>query len=439
MLIETLIILLKIIIVLFGGAMTAGAVMTVVERKQSAWIQNRIGPNRANLRGHIMGPELLSSFRLGGLVHLAADGIKMIFKEDIIPARGNRFLHTLAPMLVMFPILVLFAVIPWMDYWCAGGDLIVIDYRDVCLSESTNAFSVADLDVGLLFIFAIASLGVYGVAIAGWASNSKYAILGGLRSSAQMLSYEVPMSLSVLGIVLIYRSLNLNEITRAQGDLLFGVIPAWGIFLQPVAFLVFFTAMLAETKRAPFDVPEGESEISTGYLTEYTGLKFGIMAMSEFIAVVFVAAVVSVLFLGGWQVPYLYGDGFHMPTPWLYGVIVLLSLGAAAFFFRAYRQSRGRLPAALSALAFLHGVLFVVAAMTQKSGFLALPYGLVVVLRIGAILFKTAVLVWFQLMLRWTLPRFRYDQIMRLGWKILIPVAVLNLIVTALVLIPFYR
>lgn len=437
-LVDTLIILAKFLVIVMGFVMAVGSLLTFVERKQSAWIQNRVGPNRANFGGHLRGEKMLSSVRLGGVIHFLADGLKLLTKEDIIPRHANRVLHTVAPALALFPAMVIFAVIPFMDYWCADAMLVVVDGRDVCLSEAHNYFIIADLDVGFLYIFAIASLGVYGAAIAGWSSNSKFSLLGGLRSSAQMVSYEVPMGLSVLGIVMIFGTLNLNEIVRGQGELLFGVLPKWGIFIQPLGFIIFFVALIAETKRAPFDLPEGESELVSGYLTEYSSMKFAVISMSEFIAVVFVAAIVSTMFLGGWQVPYLYGDGFHMPHGLFYPALAAVFFLIGGYFIAGGVAREQKLPIVIGVLAVLHGVAFAAMTVTSVAGYQWVPYPVVVALRIGAMVFKTLLLVWLQLMIRWTLPRFRYDQVMKLGWKILLPAALVNLLITAAILIPLW-
>jgi NADH-quinone oxidoreductase subunit H len=377
MIFELLLILAKILAVVLGFAFPLGAALTLFgDRKQSSLIQNRVGPNRARL------PFIPAA--LLGIPHLIADSVKMIFKEDVIPDRANRFWHTLAPALSVFPAIALWAVVPFNDFLCLGESspqLVDGVYRDVCTGRSLNLFSIADLDVGLLYVFAISSISVYGAAIAGWASNNKYSLLGGLRSSAQMISYEVSMALSILGLIILYGTLNLNEMAALQGNLLFGWLPAWGIVLQPLSFFLFLVIMMAETKRAPFNAPEGESEIVAGYFTEFSSMKFGVIQLSEYIATVFVGALVSTLFLGGWQVPWLFADGFHFGTDG--GVDV------------------------------------------------ALPYAAVLALRGGSFVVKTLFIVWLQFMLRWTLPSFRYDQIMRLGWKVLLPLSLANLFVTA--------
>lgn len=366
--------LLKAIVITLGFALPIGGLLTLLgDRKMSSLIQNRVGPNRAGILG----------IRFVGLPHFLADGLKTIFKEDIIPEKANRFWHNLVPAIMLFPSLVLWAVIPVGDLFCTGT-ILVQNYTDICVGgEERNYFSVSNMNAGLLYVFALSAVSVYGAAIAGWSTNSKYPLLGGVRSTAQMISYEVTMGMSVIGLLMIYGTMNLNEMAVYQGKLLWGWLPAWGIVLQPLSFFIFFIAMMAETKRAPFDLPEGESEIVAGYFTEFSSMKFATIQLSEYIATVFLGALVATLFLGGWQVPFLYGNGFHLPF---------------------------------------------------MDGYFELPYWLVILLRVGAFTFKTLFLVWVQFLLRWTLPRFRYDQIMNLGWKILLPLSIANLVVTALVI-----
>jgi NADH-quinone oxidoreductase subunit H len=409
--------LLKIVAIIFGFAMLLGTLLTLAERKQSAIMQRRVGPNRANL-----GP-----FRLGGLIHIAADGIKTLFKEDFTPDGAHKKLHAVAPALGLMPAMIIFAIIPFMDYWC-HGQAAVLGAMDYCFPEGDQLqagsswlverlnkplfngrlghyFQIVDLNSGLLYMFAITGVSVYGTALAGWASNSKFSLMGGLRASAQMISYEVSMALSIAGLLLIYGTLDLNEMVRQQGQLLFGFLPMWGIVVQPLAFVMFLTASIAESKRAPFDMPEAESELVAGYFTEYSSMKFAIFSLGEFVAIGFIGTIMTVLFLGGWQVPWLYADGFHVSEASM--------LPAAAQVTGAQVQ------------AYLGGA--------QGLGpDLALPYWAVVALRIGAFLLKTLAVVFLQLQIRWTLPRFRYDQIMHLGWKILLPASLINLAVTAL-------
>jgi NADH-quinone oxidoreductase subunit H len=338
--------------------LTLTSLLTWMERKQSAVMQDRLGANRAPILG----------VRAFGLPHILADALKMFFKEDYVPPGGDKLLHTAAPIAALFFALMSFAAIPF-------GDSIQIAGRKIELL-------VFPLNVSLLFVFAMMSLGIYGTFLAGFSSNNKYAFLGGLRASSQMISYEITMGATLVGILMIFGTLDLSELNRAQGALLWGWLPKWGIFLQPLGFILFVTAGLAETKRVPFDLPEGESEI-IGYFLEYSSMKFGAFFMADFIETILIAALIATLFFGGWQVPYLQQDGFHLP--W--------------------------------------------------GSFHALPQILVCLLQVAAFAFKVFFFCWFLLLIRWTLPRFRYDQLMRLGWKYLLPVSVLNIFITALVLL----
>jgi NADH-quinone oxidoreductase subunit H len=346
-------------IVIFAVLNLAGF-HTWVERKQSALIQDRIGANRAPILG----------FRLLGLFHGLADAVKMFTKEDIVPRGADRKLHALAPFLSVFFALVTFAAIPF-------GDRLILGDRVIDLQ-------VASIDVGLLYIFAMLSLGVYGVILAGFASHSNYAILGGLRATAQMISYEIALGVAILGVVMVFGTMDLGELVRAQGAMIGGWIPLWGIVAQPVAFVVFLTAALAETKRVPFDLPEGESEI-VGYFVEYSGMKFGMFFLTDFLETIVVATLATTLFFGGWQVPFLMPDGFHFPwgTEILVPHLVYILLGVTSFSIKCF------------------------------------------------------VFLFVFMQIRWTLPRFRYDQLMGLGWKGLFPIAVVNVVVTAVALAVF--
>ena len=344
-------------IVLFAVLNLAG-LHTWVERKQSALIQDRIGANRADIFG----------FRALGLFHALADAVKMFTKEDIVPAGADRTLHTLAPFFSVFFALVAFAAIPF-------GDRLILGDRVIELQ-------VVKIDVALLYVFAMLSLGVYGVILAGFASRNNYAILGGLRATAQMISYEIALGVSIVGVVMVYGTMDLAELVRAQGRMIGGWIPFWGIVAQPVAFIVFVTAALAETKRAPFDLPEAESEI-IGYFVEYSGMKFGMFFLTDFLETIMVACLATTLFFGGWQVPFLLPDGFHFP--W--------------------------------------------------GGELLVPHLLYVLLGVSSFTVKVLIFCWVFMQVRWTVPRFRYDQLMKLGWRGLFPISVVNVVVTAVVLI----
>ena len=370
--------IVQIVVVTVLFALTVGAILTLFERKMSALVQNRVGPNRASVFG----------IRLFGLLHIAADGLKSLFKEDIVPKSANKFIHFAAPFIALFAAFLPFAVMPFMDRWCDGP--VVVDFAmanagygvEQCVGTETMWFQIADINAGLLFIFAVGSMGVYGSALAGWSSNNKFSLLGGLRCSAQMVSYEVTMLLALAGILMIYGTVDLNDMVREQGELMWGWLPKWGIFVQPLAFFLFLAAAIAETKRAPFDLPEADSELVAGYFTEYSGLKFALFMFGEFIGLVAVGALISLLFLGGWQFPFLYADGFHFgDTVW------------------------------------------------------SVPYWLVVCTRILTFIVKIFFMIWLQLQIRWTLPRFRYDQVMTFGWKILLPLSLLNIFVTGILML----
>jgi NADH-quinone oxidoreductase subunit H len=336
--------------------MISGSLLTVAERKWSALMQNRIGANRITVFGN----------PLGGIPYLAADALKMLTKERTDPGARSPFLFDLAPMLSFAPVFCLFAIVPVGPPVDLGAM-----FAGALGAGQQVALQVARIDGGLLYLLALASLQVYGTSLAGWASNNKLALLGGVRASSQMISYEVSLGLSLVGAMMAYRTLQLDEMVVAQGQPVLAGIPAIGLLLQPVGFLIFFASGFAETKRAPFDLPEGESEI-VGYFIEYSGMKFGMMFLAEFLEITVFAGVITAVFLGGWH-------PLVVPTPWL----------------RAH----------------LHPVAF----------------GAVCA---GAFLAKMMVMMWLQLTVRWLLPRFRYDQIQQLCWKILLPAALANVFVT---------
>ena len=338
------------------------------ERKGAALIQDRIGANRAAIFG--VGRRLgLPNF--GFVNTLLADPIKLFMKEDFVPDGADRLLHGLAPFLALFPVLIAFAVVPI-------GDVLKIG------SHSIN-LQAASLDGGALYILAVLGVGVYGVALGGWASNNRWALLGGIRATAQMISYEIAMGLAIIAVVITYGTLNLQTICHAQGGVWFGWLPRWGILLQPLSFLLLLTAGMAESKRVPFDLPEGESELVAGYFTEYSGGKQAVFMMTDFAEVVLVSTLLTLFFFGGWQVPWLYADGFHFPGP--------------------------------------HGAA------------LHLPNLLVAIIQVVAFWTKVVFFCCLQILIRWTLPRMRYDQLMQLGWKGLVPLGLLNLTVTAAVVV----
>jgi NADH-quinone oxidoreductase subunit H len=339
--------------------MISGSLLTTAERKWSAMMQNRIGANRIKVFGSA----------LGGIPFLGADALKMLTKENAPPRGRTRVLYELAPALAFAPVFALFAIVPLAPPIPLGA---IIESASGALGSVGVALQVANPDAGLLYLFAISSLAVYGTALAGWASNNKLALLGGVRATSQMISYEVSLGLSLVGTMLAYRTLRLEEMAVAQGAAVIGPIPALGILLQPIGFLIFFASAFAETKRAPFDLPEGESEI-VGYFVEYSGMKFGLMFLGEFVEIVVLAAITTAVFLGAWH-------PLVVPTEWLRQQVTPLWFGAICG---------------------------------------------------GAFLVKMLVMMWLQLTIRWILPRFRFDQIQKLCWKILLPAAIVNVFVTA--------
>jgi NADH-quinone oxidoreductase subunit H len=339
-------------------------------------------------------PKGKIGIRLAGTLHGIADALKMMFKEDFVPKNADRLLHALGPMIAMFPALVVMAVTPFGDALCFAdvnknaqfewAELLhpmpVMARDGVCEGHAVR-MQIADLNVGILYLFAIASTGVIGAAIAGWASDNKFSLLGGLRAASQMISYEVAMGLSLMGLLLTYSTLRLGKMVDWQND------NAWGIFIQPLAFCMFMAAAMAETKRVPFDQPEGESEIVAGYFLEYSGFKFGMFMAGEYVEVLTSSALIVTLFLGGYTLPFMFADGIHV------------TLGDAVLF-------------------------------DYKMNHVA-----VTVIQILTFFGKTLLFAWFQIFFRWTLPRFRYDQLMKFGWTKLLPLAIVNLVVTAVVVV----
>jgi len=344
MFLDLLITAVKVVVVM-SALLTMVPILVWVERRGSAFIQDRLGPNR-------VGPL--------GLLQPVADAVKFIFKEDPIPFHAHPWLFPLAPLFSFLPAAVTFAAIPFGDTLDFFGKTIVLQ--------------IADLNIGILYIVAFGSLGIYGVLIAGWSSNNKYSTLGALRSSAQMISYEIALGISLIGPILMYGTFSLRQIVLEQHHL-------WGIVTQPFAFLIFLVAAFAECNRLPFDLPEGEAELVAGYHTEYGSMKFAFFFMAEYLHLVTMSALISTLFFGGWQLI----PGLTSVAEWCGIAIFPTSLGLS-------------------------------------------------LLQVLSFCLKTAFFIWFFVWIRWTFPRFRYDQLMAFGWKILIPLGLLNVLVTSLAL-----
>jgi NADH-quinone oxidoreductase subunit H len=383
----------KWVFLIIALVMPLASILTWMERRQSAMMQDRLGPNRANI-----GP-----IKLKGILHFVADAVKMIFKEDFIPANVHKGLFALAPILSIAPVFIAFAIIPFGPTIYPHSLTDTLDPTLLATGQNPELFAdsirlqIFQIDFGLIFYFAVLTLANYGGTIAGWASYNKWALLGGLRSSSQMMSYEVAMGISLMGAFLVTGSLEPGAIaTIGASASMSGSNPLnWLWLWQPVGLVLFFTAAIAETKRAPFDIPEGEPEI-IGYFVEYSGLRWGLFFLAEFIEIVFIAAVICTVFFGGWQVPFLDADGFRIGG--YVDQITGVSTGGSVFH---------------------------------------LPHAIVVLLQFAAFGIKVLLLCWFQLAIRWTLPRFRADQLMNLGWKILLPLSLANVMVTALIKLLF--
>jgi NADH-quinone oxidoreductase subunit H len=325
----------SLVVIVFLISLGVAAYSTYFERKLAAWIQDRIGPDRA-------GPF--------GLLQPIADGVKMFMKEDFIPKNSDKWLFIMGPGISMFTALITSTIIPW-------GPPIEIFGRQISLQ-------IADFNIGILFIFGVVSIGVYGIMIGGWASNNKYSLFGAIRASSQMISYELAMGISLITIILLTGSLSLTDIVKSQHGM------NWNIFYQPVCFLIFFICSLAETNRAPFDLAECESELVGGYHTEYSSMKLGLFLFAEYVSMFISSALMAILFFGGYNFPGM--DYFDGNTLAILGVLVFFT--------------------------------------------------------------KTFLFIFVFMWIRWTIPRFRFDQLMHLGWKTLIPVAIINMLVTAIVI-----
>lgn len=380
---------LIILLVIFGVVNGAVAYLILLERKIASWVQDRIGPNR-------VGPL--------GLLQPVADGLKMFLKEDFRSRSTDRWLFSVAPALMMLVITVAMAVIPWGGI-LQGTREVVADsalaaqaqaekviplgssiYGQIAATATPNhylatyrfAFQIADINLGVLFVVAILSLAVYGVVFGGWASNNKYSFLGGMRAAAQMISYEVPLGLSIITIVLMHGTLSLSQISSAQAHYWAGFIPAWNIFCQPIAFLMFLICIHAEANRSPFDLAECEQELVGGYHTEYSSMRFGLFFLAEYTEMVVTSAVLVALFLGGWHFPGLTGNA-DPSDPAVTTSVIEAILRCVVYFVK--------------------------------------------------ILGVISVFMW----VRWTLPRFRYDQLMNMAWRAMVPIALFTMLGTAVV------
>jgi NADH-quinone oxidoreductase subunit H len=354
-----------------GLLLTLGAVLTWVERKQAAIMSDRIGANRAYLRIPFTQVKLI----WWGLFHGMADGLKLLLKEDFKPRTYDALAYALGPWLAFTPVMLVFAVIPF------GGMLdpgLLFPGLAGWFGGRIYPMQIAPIDAGLLVVFAFSGISIIGAMLAGWSSDNKFSLLGALRAGAQLISYELVMGLTVLGLILIYGTVDMNSMVRQQSGTVLGFLPAWGIVWQPLGALLFLVAGIAENKRIPFDLPEAESELISGYFTEYSAMKQGMFMLSEFVEIAIIGALFTTLFLGGCNLPWMSDAGFQLPG----GAVV------------------------------------------------AMGHGWVVLVQLVTFLVKVLLLCSFQILVRWTLPRFRWDQLLRFAWKFLLPLSIFNLVAT---------
>ncbi|MBP9492554.1 MAG: NADH-quinone oxidoreductase subunit H [Sulfurospirillum sp.] len=403
----------------------AAPILVWMERRVAGLIQDRLGPNRCHIKG----------FRLGGLIQSFADMLKLVFKEDFQSKSIKQgFFFSLAPVIVFASAFLTFMVMPFADTLMIGAQ----EFRMQGLP----------IDLGILWFLAFAGLSVYGIMIGGWASNNKYSLLGSVRAAAQVISYEAAMGLSLVSVLITYGSIDLVKIVNFQGDTFLGIVPMWGIVLQPLAGLIFIVTAFAEANRTPFDIAEGESEIVGGFHTEYSAMRFGLFFVGEYVAMSASSALIVTLFFGGYHLPYLNSHTLQTHMELFLGAF-MIALPLLSFFFvrwmvrnnrfQAKADIRNRESAVLIkgiallnalVLVFLGALLFFGLSQTEANIATA-------VVQIATFAFKLLLMNFVFVWVRWTLPRFRYDQLQDLGWKVLMPLAIANIFITATVVVVF--
>ena len=389
-----------------------------MERRIAALIQHRPGPNRCNIGG----------IRLGGVIQSIADVMKLLFKEELLPKHiTNRFYYLVAPSIAFVASFLTFMVIPYADTFVYEGQHYMMQSLPV--------------ELGVLWFLAFAGLSVYGIILGGWASHNKYAIIGSMRASAQVIGYEVAMGLSLVSMLVTYGTIYLNDIVAWQSQTLFGFLPAWGVVVQPLAALIFIVTAFAETNRAPFDAAEGESEIVAGYHTEYGAMKFGLYFVAEYVAMAASGALIVTLFFGGYQLPWLSTETLYEQFHLVIWPLALLAPLASYRFILWIKKNNMDTPVAVRESRFYIRAIIVMTLLFEAF----LIYGGLSALsgvekHVGIMLLQFAVFAaklfmfhFFFIWVRWTLPRFRYDQTQKLGWNILLPLSILNIVVTAII------
>ena len=393
------------------------------ERRISGFMQDRSGPNRCNI-----GP-----FRLGGLIQSFADMLKLVFKEDFTATHIKyKFFFTIAPVIVFFCSFLTFAVIPF-------ADVLVIDGKENIMQAIPN-------ELGILWFIAFAGLAVYGIILGGYSSGSKYGLLGSIRASAQVISYEAAMGLAIVSMIISYGSIHLTDIVNAQTGTYLGVIPMWGIFIQPLAAIIFIVCAFAETNRAPFDLAEGESELVAGYHTEYSAMRFGLFQVGEYAAMSASSAIIVTLFFGGYQIPWLDTHAIQSNINYVIMAIIILLPIKILFFTkwmkknnRAIGNNHSREKETKILTTAFWGITVIIVALLASFLFTGLGTNginiVTAVIQVATFLIKFFMVAFVFVWVRWTVLRFRYDQLQMLGWKVLIPLALLNIVVTAIVIV----
>ncbi len=419
-LISVVIINILIVVILSLGGVP---VLVWLERRVAGFIQDRSGPNRCNIAG----------FRLGGLIQSFADMLKLVFKEDLLPSHvKNRFYFSLSPTIVLFSSILTFSIIPFAD--------------NLIINGKSYSLQVLPMSLGIIWFLAISGLSVYGIILAGWSSDNKYSLLGGLRASASTISYEPIMALSVIVMLIIYGTIDLNDIVVKQSALLFGFIPAWGIILQPIAAITFIVAAFAETNRTPFDLAEGESEIVGGFHTEYGAMKFGLFFVGEYVAMSASSAVIVALFFGGYNLPWLSTDAIKSNISVIsYVIIFLLPLFSYFFIKWMYKNNKWKKEndarnkeSKVLAKGIIGFNVVLIALLLYFNLLFKTPNVISVLtalLQFGSFVIKLFMMNLVYIWVRWTLPRFRYDQLQTLCWKYLLPLSIANVFVTAIAVV----
>ncbi len=422
---NTILVVVIVINIILALLFSLGAapILVWVERRVAGFIQDRLGPNRCNING----------FRLGGLIQSFADMLKLVFKEDFkAKAIKEKFVFTLAPVIVFVSAFLSYMVMPFAD--------------NLVIGSQTFIMQGLPINLGALWFLAFAGLSIYGIILGGWSSNNKYSLLGSIRAGAQVISYEASMTLALVSLLVTYGSINLVDMVNFQSKLLFGFIPAWGIVIQPLAAVIFIVTAFAEANRTPFDIAEGESEIVGGYHTEYSAMKFGLFFVGEYVAMSASSALIVTLFFGGYNLPWLGTDtlkeNFHTVILAIIVILPLLSLLFGRWIVKnnvwpskddkRNNESKWLIRVLILINIVVIGILgcFLINGITETTTNIA-----VAIIQIATFAIKLLLMNFVFVWVRWTLPRFRYDQLQNLGWKILLPLSIANIFLTALVVV----